>query len=414
MANKTSPRRFKPGLFDLPQDITKGLPLDIVDAWASSDQTSQNALEILRPTQVQGIAVSSDSAGLTRLSQEKRLIEILAIINKPKEIVHAYGSAIGGQAVGIWAADNTQMLYPASISAEVLMSTLLAAQHSIAEQCSIRIGLGAHHGTFYNISGGLYGPEADAIEELAENETAGGELVITNTLKNKLPDKHGFSFILRDDLDSPLGQVFRVTDGPWLIPSGNQNPNYPVPYSEEFYADLIAYERQPDDSFLQKLEQKHLKEKVVVLVEREHEQSDHPETRLLNDLAVSVLMRKTSNELLGQSGKEIKITGALGIYVFDTCENATEFAQAFRKELNRQNIRSRTGIDKGPVLIFELKEGGYDIAGMPVNIASKMSQDKGKWDHIYMTKPVADQVDATGFVPIVIEASGVKIEAFEG
>ncbi|MEK7877808.1 MAG: family 3 adenylate cyclase, partial [Pseudomonadota bacterium] len=94
-------RRYPPGLFDLPQDLARDLPIGLVEHWVRSDQTVGSASEILAETVVRGTTVVSDSAGLTRLTRERGLIEILALINRPKQIIHAYGSAVGGQAVGI-------------------------------------------------------------------------------------------------------------------------------------------------------------------------------------------------------------------------------------------------------------------------------------------------------------------------
>lgn len=118
---------------------------------ASSRQSLEDALRLLAPFKVRGYSVSSDSAGLTKLSAQKNLIEILAIIDQPKQIVHGIGAAIGGQGVGVWAADNTQMFYPTSVGGGDLLSALLTIQDEVDKQCQIKIGLGAHYGEFYSI-----------------------------------------------------------------------------------------------------------------------------------------------------------------------------------------------------------------------------------------------------------------------
>ena len=76
----------------------------------------------------------------------------------------------------------------------------------------------------------------------------------------------------------------------------------------------------------------------------------------------------------------IAARGPLAIYAFDDPAAALAFAQAFRAELARNGIICRIGVESGPVLVFDLPLGGSDIAGNPVNIASKMAQDAhGHW-----------------------------------
>ena len=66
-----SPTRFPPGFFDLPADAGHALPLDVIAAWTRSAQTPEIARELLRPYTIRGIVVSSDTAGLTRLTAER-------------------------------------------------------------------------------------------------------------------------------------------------------------------------------------------------------------------------------------------------------------------------------------------------------------------------------------------------------
>lgn len=106
---KFSLRRFPPSLFDVSQDIVRALPVDIIERWTRGDQSRETALELLEPQTRTGTAVVSDSAGLTRLGAHRGLIEILSMISRPKELIHAHGVAIGGGGIGVWAADNTQM-----------------------------------------------------------------------------------------------------------------------------------------------------------------------------------------------------------------------------------------------------------------------------------------------------------------
>lgn len=416
MANKLSKNRYSPALFDITQDIIGGLPLKLIEQWLESEQTHQDTLQLLEPYKVTGYSVSSDSVGLTKLTKQKGLLEILAIINQPKEIVYAWGTAIGGQGLGIWAADNTQMFYPASVSAKTLLSMLLTIQDEIHKRCQIKIGLGAHYGEFYLISGGLYGLAADTIEAIAENDTEGGEIVISQAILNRLHSDHSFTLTKRKDLSTAIGDIFRVVDGIRLSDVAAVNKDYPIPYSETFYADLVAYaDRLNDTAFGQQLADKYLEEKVVVLIERESKETEFYEFSLFNNLTSSALMKDVGMRLLSKSdGREIKVVSSIGIYVFEFATTALSFAQAFRQELAAENIDCRIGIDVGSVLIFDLSIGGKDIAGTPVNVASKMAQDKGKWGKLYLGEAMKELVDVSDFTQVRYKVSGVEITTYEG
>jgi class 3 adenylate cyclase len=408
--------QYSPALFDVAQDIIGGLPLKLIEQWLGSEQTHADALRLVQSFQVTGYNVVSDSVGLTRLSRQRGLIEILALINQPKEIVHGLGAALGGQGVGIWAADNTQMFYPPSVRPEALVSMLLTLQDEVQRSCQIRIGLGAHFGEFYGISGGLYGAQSDAIEELAENHTEGGEVVITQALRELLPRGHAFTLEPKDAPPSLLGPSWVVVEGPRLADLRRSNEPYPIPYSQAFYADLLAYQSRLDDAaFGKHLADKYLQHKVVVLIEREAQAGETPELALFNNLSLSAKMKDTGlRHLASHQGEEVKVVGPLGLYVFDAIPSAIGFAQLFRRELASEGISCRMGIDVGPVLLFDLPSGGRDISGMPVNIASKMAQDMGRPGKLYLSEALAAHVDPRGFTELRDTVSGVEITAYEG
>src|SRR3954469_9423980 len=368
MAEKLTRKLYSPSLFDTAQDIIGALPLKLVADWLGSEQTHDDALRLLDKHKVRGYSVCSDSAGLTRLTQKKGLLEILAIINQPKTIVYGLGKAIGGEGIGIWAADNTQMFYPDTVAASTLASALLTMQDEIARTCQIKIGIGAHYGEYYALGGGLYGFEADAIEEIAEDETEGGEIVISQAIFDRLPPDHGFTLEKRSDLTADIGAMYRVLDGKRLSDVRPHEQRYPIPYSENFYTDLIAYQsRMNDEAFARGLGEKYLQHKVVVLIDRENQEGQVHEISMFNHLSFSALMKDIGLRLLPSvAATEIKVAGSLGIYVFDDAAAALEFAREFRKEFDKYAIGCRVGIDAGDVLIFDLPAGGKDIAGNPV------------------------------------------------
>lgn len=416
MANITGKDYFAAGLFDVTQDITGGLPLQVIGQWVDSGQSYEDALQLLEPYKVTGYSVSSDTAGLTKLTKQYGLLEILAIINQPKELVYGFGTAIGGQGIGVWAADNTQMLYPPSVSADTLLSALLTTQDEISRNCQVKIGLGGHYGQFYSLSGGLYGIEADAIEELSENETEGGEIVISKSIYDRLQPGHAFTLVNRDGHSSALGNVYRLVDGPRLADLQLEDLSYPIPYSKDFYADLVAYQSRLSDTALgHQLTEKYLQNKVVVLIERENLRLGNHEVSMFNNLSLSALLKDVGMRLLNEiQGMEIKVTGPIGIYVFDEASSAVMFAQAFREQMVREEVACRIGIDAGSVLVFDLVQGGKDIAGMPVNVASKMAQDRGQMGKIYLSSAMKELLDVSSFAEIRYTVSGVDMVVYEG
>jgi class 3 adenylate cyclase len=404
---------YAPGGFDTARESTTGLPPALVERWRQTGQTADDARRLLSAHTVRGFTLVSDSAGLTELGERLGPLQVLALIDRPKRILYAHTRAIGGRAVGVWAADNTQMFHPDDTDAGLLLSALLSAQEEIGRRCRVRIGIGVHHGDFYALPGGLYGAQADALEDLAENHTAGGEIVVTDAVVDRL--HHGHRFVLRRREDGD--PVYPVLDGPRLDgPPPVDDAPYPIPYSPAFYADLLRLERAPHDAGLAgRLMAAHLRTRAVVLVERGAVPAETPELTLVRGLALSTVMRETGLRLLPSEGAlEIKVAGRLGIYVFDEPEAAVAFAQRLRTALAEREITCRIGVDTGPVLVGDLPGGGRDIAGAPVNVASKMAQDLGTPGHIHLGETLRDQAVRRGFAPRRHTVSGVPLTYYEG
>ena len=401
--------RFPPGFFDLPSGAGETLPLDIIERWTRGAQTREQALAILAPHTLRGAVVSSDAVGLTRLTRDRPLVQILAMINRPKELVHAWGVAIGGRALGVWAADNTQMFYPPDISADRLLGMLLGTLDQIAAECEISIGLCAHRGDFYALGNGVYGADADRVEIVAEEHTEGGELLITNALAAALEAPQSWALAPRTDLARDFGVIHSVTGGPRAGDVAPTDFRYPLPYTDGFYEGLSTYTRTRRDS---QMPRPVYDESAVVLIEREREETDIPEVAVLNDLALAAAMTRIGAALLPDlHGSGIKTSGQISIYTFQDCRNAVAFAEGFRRELKSQGIACRIGIDVGQVLEFDLGGGARDIAGSPVNIASKLAQDVGEFGKIYATEAAARKAALTGTEPVMFVVAGVTVRA---
>ncbi len=380
---KFAPDRFPPGFFDLPADAGEALPVTVIEQWTSSDQTVDAARAILGPHTRRGILVSTDAAGLTKLSRERPLVEILALINRPKELIHAWGATIGGEALGTWAADNTQMLYPEPVDAARVVAMLRSTQDALARERTVGIGFAAHRGVFYLLGDGVFGPDADRVEVVAEEHTEGGELVVSDTVEAALPPAHGFALAPRADLAQRFGGFARVTAGPTLEGVTPRDYEYPAPFTEAFHEELRHYVTGEAAAALPRPE---ARRSAVVLIEREQDVPDVPEAALLNDLALSAAMKRLAGELLpAHGGEEIKTSGLIGIYLFADPARGAAFAQEFRRVFAEQGVATRAGIDVGEVLVFDMGRGRREIAGAPVNVASKLAQDVGSFGRIYLS-----------------------------
>lgn len=406
---KFSSERFPPGFFDLPRDAGETLPADIIERWTTAPQTPDTARAILAPHRLHGAVVVSDSAGLTRLSRERALVEILAMISRPKELVHAWGTAAGGRALGVWAADNTEMFYPDQIAADRVIGAMLSAMDQIGKECEVRIGLCAHHGDFFVLGGGVYGPDADRVEIVAEDHTEGGELVITDSLAARLNGAHGFVLRPRADLERTFGAILRVDAGPRVTDAQPSDFDYPAPFTSVFFEEIADFNRTGRPSRMPKPA---YHESAVVLIEREREDTDVPEVAVLNDLALSAAMKRIGASLLeGLGGTEIKTIGLISIFVFKDCASGVTFAEGFRAALRALGIACRIGVDTGQVLVFDLGAGARDIAGTPVNVASKLAQDLGEFGTIYVSEAAARKAGRAAESLREFKTAGVTIRA---
>ncbi|HRI71224.1 MAG TPA: hypothetical protein PK156_43625, partial [Polyangium sp.] len=175
-------------LADLAEDIAGALPAELVLAWNESDKSNSTQARFLEPYIVRGTIVAMDAAGLSKLTQRRTLPEVLKLISEPKEILHALGKAIGGQAIGVWVADNAQMFFPENIDPVLVVEQMLAVQQR-GKSLPVKIGIAIHFAECVSIAGGLFGDEADFIEAIAEDHTRGGEIVVSQSIYQRLPEK---------------------------------------------------------------------------------------------------------------------------------------------------------------------------------------------------------------------------------
>jgi class 3 adenylate cyclase len=367
-------RSISPILADLSQDIAGEIPIELVLSWNTHEKTAQAQKKFLKAYERTGTLVSSDSAGLSKLSRQRPLLEVIHLISQPKEVIFQYGKAAGGEPVGIWVADNTQMFYKENINSKTVVEAMIAAQHEITK-LTVQVGIGLHRGTFWEIGGGMYGAEADWIEDVTENDLSGGQLVVSETIKEMLPQN------LNEVLKKWAPKLFDVDHGRISTQvSKHSERAYPHQFSPEFFAMLLRFDqiseaqrREVADKFDQKTH--------VILLKIKH----LPHKLLLDSLTDRVV----SNAYVKKTAAEFELTsvksnGELGIFLTHDTEVAIAFAQKVREVVKNEGLLCNVGITFGEVLLFPLTGGNLEISGEPVNIASKLAEDADTWGSIYI------------------------------
>lgn len=394
-----------PSLADLTQDIAGPLPVELLRAWASGARTKERANELLAPFRREGTVGTSDASGLSRLSQERPLLEVVWLIAQPKQLVYAVGTAIGGDAIGTWVADNTEMFYPASIPVDDVVDAMIETQARIAERASVMIGICLHTGVFYEIGGGLYGADARAAEVLAEDHARASELLVTNALHERLREPSRATFERRGELDAvhPPG-VYRVRSSR-RFPSLREGPGrFPHGFPTEFFDALgpspPAAKPLPDD------DAKMVERFVVFLVRERALHADDDLPAILDDFVADARVATVVAEHLREGAHLAESSGGLAVVVFERGQDALDFARLVRERLHGSGLELKLGIDYGAVLIF----AGKGIFGDPVNLASKISEDLGQTGRINITdRAAAGMSGLASGERFAAEISGIRV-----
>jgi class 3 adenylate cyclase len=404
-------RKIIAALADLRQEIAGTVPVDIVSKWSTSSRSAEMQTEILRPFERRGFLVSSDSAGLSRLTAERSLLEVMNIVSIPKESIFAVGRAIGGRGLGVWAADNTEMFYDEKVGARQVVEAMAAAQKHIHSGL-LQVGIGIDYGTFWEIGLGMFGMEAEILEEVAEDQTSAKEIILSETVREHLEKDFATNLVLREDLKTGSGFYTLNYDnyGDHLIrhalefdPFDRQNL-YPLPFDSDFFMALKQMEASEEARI--KLE-KYFVDKTVILIKIYHQKTP----LLLNQLTDWVVMNAVLNEIAVKYDlKMVKSNGELGIFVADSQTEAVEFAEDVLLSLRKTQDSVSIGLSAGEILLFDLDQGGMEIAGGPVNIASKISEDIVERNTLFVHETV--KIPATHsakFEPFSMEKSSVTL-----
>jgi class 3 adenylate cyclase len=381
-----------PALADLTQDIAGPLPVELLQNWASGTQDLATAEKLLERFRLGGHVVSTDTSGLSRMTQERDLLEVLSAISAPKEILHALGTEIGGRPVGIWVADNSEMYYPLSVAPEDVLDAMNEAQFRIAELASVQIGICAHSGVFYEIGSGLYGQDALLVEYLAEQFAGPGEILVTRQLVDALAQPECYSFVRRSDLESiHLAGVLRLTRARRMPQLAGKNVGYPHPFSADFFELFLRLKGPPPcEEVKARIYEQYLRECAILFLAREQRrEAENNLSSLLDELVINALMDTVVQKQERARDHIAASAGGIAILSFETVPQALEFAQEIRTRFSENGLPVSLGIDWGPVLLLRNQSGPGGIAGDPVNVASKISEDLGEPGKVHVTDRAA-------------------------
>lgn len=388
-------------LADLRQGISGVIATEMVLLWNSRPKSAEQHARLMEPYRVRGTVVSTDSAGLSRLTQRYTLPQVMKLISEPKEVLHALGRAIGGEAIGVWAADNTLMFYPEPIAPAQIVTQMLAAQRQLKTQ-TVQVGIGIHCGECYRIAGGLFGPDAELIEEIAEERTRGAETVVSQVILDQLPDPVRQAARLRDDLAS-YGALWSICDyaGPLAAVDGNDY-HYPTPFDAESFAALRA---TPLAELKQEAFASYRRMQTVAFVRVHHRRHEFLLDAFTDMSLIDLAFRRVA---ASHGGDVVKSNGVLAIVLFDCGGTARSFSQDVIETTRTLGISARVGLTYGESYIFPLTGGGRDIAGNSINIASKLAEDSDL-DGILIESSVKDVDCAAASEPFRTTISRVEL-----
>src|SRR5436190_7575031 len=327
-----------PALADLTQDIAGPVPVNLLQDWAAGRQDLAAAQSLLDPFRIEGTVVASDTSGLSKLTDEMDLVQVISLISRPKEILHALGVEVGGRPIGQWVADNTEMYYPPSVLAADVVQAMWETQQRIAARCAVRIGMCIHTGGFYEIGGGLYGPDADAVEHLAEDYARGDEILVTQQVRSELASAD-FSFVERNDLQTVFQpSVHTIGRANGRADLHEKRIDYPHAFTDEFIRMLHAIDEAPDqDEAIRDIYTRYLRAVAVVFLARHRPQAEKDVASMLDDLLTNDLLAKIVRER--KPGSHLVMCGgSIALLVFDDVGEALDFASDIRSEFVRNDL----------------------------------------------------------------------------
>jgi hypothetical protein len=249
-----------------------------------------------------------------------------------------------------------------------------------------------HTGVFYEIGGGLFGGDAQLVERLAEDDAKGGEILVTHELAQRFQAPKEYALTRRTDLD-PLHApgVFSLRS-PRRMPGLREAESlYPHPFPPEFFAMLRDPALRAAAVAAEGTGGQMVERYVAFLARKGAARSEENLASVLDELLVNEGMNRIVEESLGGSAEIAETAGGLAIVVFEQGGDAIDFARAVRERFRERALPVSIGIDRGPVLLFPKGPGrAGTIAGDPINLSSKISEDLGEAHRIRITERAAE------------------------
>lgn len=390
----------QPSLQDLPNISNEIIPLTILEQWSASNKTLVTHRNILDPFRLPGFLVCSDSVGLSKMSGEHNLFEILRLIEEPKEVLNCNLNEIGGLPIGVWCADNTTTFISSNVEVNEVVNCVGNALNQINE-LTVKIGICIHRGEYYKFGNSFFGDDFELCSLLAESHTSASELIITadslNTSNLQLP------YNLRTDLK--YSQKVYSIDVKNIPPRPIQFSN--ANYSSAFDKDFSLLLKNQEVAYL---ENRMTKNHFICFVHINNHQKFH--------LLLDKYLQRVNNIKALQSIsmkfnlKEIKGDGQIAIYISDDFKAITAFSNELLNKNAELKSEVNVGITFGDFLVFALENARFEIAGAPVNIAAKLAEDTVEKNMIYMHESVPNLATekSTNSVNFSINISNVEIK----
>lgn len=402
----TSPRALA-SLFDAASHIQPVVPSQLLVAWSASARDEATAEALMAEYACEGTCMLGDASGLSRLSRELSLLDVLAMLHKPKTMTVSAARACGGEAITGWTADNTAIWFGANVPTGRVAACTQALVASFAE-LPFQMSFGLHHGRFFKIGNTVMGPAFTALEHCAENDVPAGHiwassdfcarLGMTGTPVAQLP---GLTM-----LDIP------VKGHPAMTFSDSHDP-YPHAFDNAFFRMLDMYARADATSaeaLRLTLEEHAGKSGYILFFAYSLPHSTGLAAALDQQMQDVVLRSGFTGISLPADVRWIKHGGGIGILRGDNLQSLVAAANSITKVCQREQVPVAFGVDRGDYFLFALEGGEYDVAGSPVNIASKLSEDCGKPGSILVSESAWEGGSAQEHI---LEISGMRLIARE-
>lgn len=373
MAKRPSPRVLA-SLFDTASYHGPSLPKELLLAWATSSREEDVAEALLHEYKVPGTCVLGDASGLSKLSRTLPLTDVLALLHHPKSIVASLGKRYGGVPVGGWTADNTGMWFGQEVHPKKVYTYAANLLASLAP-LPFAMSFALHAGFYYRIGSALIGPAYHTLEAIAENDVPAGELWAT------LPSLP-YLGVTGSRRHGPHGEMVSLPlTGTAEMTFLEARESYPHSFSPGFARMLDVYARsdEQEKAVLRASMEQDVHREGYVLFWAYELPSQHTLAGVLDAQELDTYLVSSCRQAKHAGGATwVKMGGGIGIVVAATLEAALAEAQTLGGVFAAAEVPVSMGVDRGGFFLFVQEDGDMDVAGSPVNIASKLSEDCGR------------------------------------